>query len=1214
MPPIRKLLKISLLLCALCATVSHAQPVDLSITISSSDSVIALRHPFIFEHTLRLTVDSSLTLDPARDFIFDKTTSTIRFSETLRLVLFSDRDQALRHHLRIEYQALPLDLKKAYTLYETEVIKPTDSTSVKVIVQRSTKPTNEFLSNFQRSGAITRGLQLGSGRDLSLTSGFNLQFTGDLAEEVTVTGALTEETIPIQPEGNTQTLRELDRIFINVKASTFFEATFGDFFLDVNAPQNIARLFEQPDPVSLNVPRRNIFRELTKTSFTSLSRKVLGVQAIGSLPYSSLMVGGASNKGKFHTNTFTGQELFQGPYRLTGQSGERASPVLAGTERVYVDGVLQTRGERNDYTIDYALAELTFQPRRLITSASRITIDFEYADQEYSRTLLAARAQSLILDKHAYFGVTFLREGDNPDAPLNLSLSDQDRSILTSAGGDRSRAVRSGVIFAGRDERGRGKGTYIKVDSAGTHYRYRPQDSLNALYNVSFGYRGSGLGAYQRRAIGEYAYVGIGRGDHDTLVTLPFPSMTEVIGLNTVLEPLSGIVLSGEVAGSRFSPNRFTDLRDEGLAYKWQAGYNDSVILFGQDFGDLEISYRNESVADDFRTLDRMNSVEFNRRYGLDEARTYDPVSSNAFRIGEGRFVYSPIARLQFEGFHSNFRIDTLGFRSTRTGGRIEFVQDSAYFPALMLFAEHVPTDDEKLEQHVDWKRYRATASKELRFSGARLTPFFNYSSESKRASLFAGSFVSGQSFQFREYNPGLKLDLPFGLAMSAELLRRTDDSIRAASFAPVSLAHTIKFAANLNRPSGFAGALSIAYREKLHVDSLAFVRNGGDQEGLLLRFEPRYSTVDRGFTVDALYDISNQRAARTERLFFPVQKGYGNYRYVGDLNNNRIPDAEEFTLARYSDEGDHILLTIPSEQLYPTTELRSQLRVRISPTEVFGLDSATGWAAAILRSISTETLLRLEETSTIGTERDIYLLNLAKFQNDSTTLHGRREIDQSIYLLENNPTHSYRLHFTERTAAQQYTTGLERTYRAERSIRGRFKLARELTNETTFRSITDIALTRSQSYTQPYNVGTYHIETEWGYHPSGTKFDYGLKLEASSGKERMSLEGTSATAIAVTGRTSYSLESRTRLRAELERDELTIKNAPASGYSLPYALTLGRTAGITWLWRLALDYNLGSGVIATITYDGRNQNVGFLEQIERQTIHNARAEVRAAF
>jgi hypothetical protein len=86
--------------------------------------------------------------------------------------------------------------------------------------------------------------------------------------------------------------------------------------------------------------------------------------------------------------------------------------------------------------------------------------------------------------------------------------------------------------------------------------------------------------------------------------------------------------------------------------------------------------------------------------------------------------------------------------------------------------------------------------------------------------------------------------------------------------------------------------------------------------------------------------------------------------------------------------------------------------------------------------------------------------------------------------------------------------------------------------------------------------------------------------------------------------RTQYALEGKGQLRAELTREEVVIKR---QAEIIPFELTGGRVAGISWLWRLGLDYRLTQFIQATISYDGRSEGGG-------SPVHTARAEVRAFF
>ncbi len=1255
------------------ASVVHGQSRTLSVTLhSSQDSIIGLSDNFPDFSSLRIQVDSSFFLRAQDDFTIDTAGRAIMLSASIRSLLFPMNAQAgARHTLAVSYTALPLSLKTSYTLHELE--NPLLTDSIRALLDSSkgglehiasTGIDNEHadvLSNFQKSGSISRGFQVGSNRDLGLTSGFNLQFSGDVAKDVNITGTLTEEQTPIQPEGTTQTLNEIDNIFIRIKAGDHFTTTLGDFTLDLNSaadPTRLGRHFIPTDssklrnhdstgmhtngsvrdstsshslpsttgviPAILN-PREQAFDSFNQSTLDVISRKLIGAEASAQFQDGSVTVAGGAPRGEFTTNTIQGQEAYQGPYTLVGKNGEPAILIIAGTEHVYIDGVEQVRGERNDYIIDYALDQITFQPRRLITSDSRIVIDFEYSDQQYNKSLFAANVKGQLLDGALKISTTYLREGDNQDAPLDLSLSDTDQNILANAGANPAKATTSAVSYAGVSSTGRALGSYSIADTtiAGKNivfYRYAPLDTINALYNIAFGYAGTGQGDYTRLAIGQFQFVGPGLGDYDTLSFLPLPQLHQVMAINSSLRITNNFGLTGEFAESMLDPNRFANIPSiEGNAYHFGALFADTLPVFG--YTEFRATERN--LGAQFTPIDRIQDAEFEREYGNDElpANSYSttlPVSGELNRQAD--LTVHPLNSLILQGGYGDLAEPQLQFGSSRVFGHAEIIEDSGMLPHAVFNIEHLPTHDSSIQEQAQWDRLSAEVSKTLRFGGDGLMLGIKYGHELKQATPFdtaglAADSMTLHSFEYQSITPIASIRIGPKITLTGEYEIRDDDSARNGLLTPISQAHTSHITAAIFGLGGFSTNIDLTVRDKRYTDSTSYALNGGNQSTLLLRFEPRYTLANHGISADALYEISNQRVAQLQRVFVPVPQGLGTYQYLGDLNHDGKPDPNDFAPAVYADQGDYILVTVPTTQLYPTTDLKSNFRLHIDPKDLFGLQHPTDMMQTALANISSESYIKIEETSTDTVPSDIYFFHLSHFRNDSTTINGIMEIGQDFNIMENNPDQSYRLHYLERESAAQYNTGLENAFQAERSIRGRFRPSFEFSNETTITSTTDESGGDSLSVNPPHNTSSFGVTTDWSYHPIGSKFDYGAVAAFMRAVEHIYSPEVTALSDAFTLRTSYALETRTRIRAQIERDELDLSTLPSDVESLPYALTQGKTVGETWVWSLALDYQFGSGIVATIEYDGRNESSDPLGTSgQRVTINNARAEVRANF
>ena len=1076
--------------------------------LNSRDTVYQLPKEFIVEGSEHILIDSTAYLMRLRDYRINYRYGQILFSSVQLKQIILD---TIPHKMMVTYRTLPINFKREYALRQLEVRRDSSGRNRTVILQSSSGLLSEdfFGPGLQKSGSISRGFSIGSNQDLSLSSGFRMQLAGKLSQDIDVAAALTDENSPIQPEGTTQTLREVDKVYVEIK-NPQYSATLGDFNLHID--QKEGGEFGQ-----LN-------RKLQGAEGTATFDRIAGSGIDG-----SVSIVGATARGKFTTNQFQGMESVQGPYLLTGPNGENHLLIIAGSERVYLDGALMTRGDVNDYTIDYSGGEVTFTSRRLITNASRITIDFEYSDDEYIRNLVAATISGKAFNDKLKLDASFIQEADDPDSPVDVTLNDTTRAILQQSGADRMKASVSGISRSDSV-----KGQYILRDTliSGKHYQiliYAPEDSL-ALYSVSFSpveQVPDTSAGYINIAAGQFQFAGIGQGTYLPLQFLPMPQLHQVFDVNGQLSLTSDFSVSGEYAMSNFNQNRFANQDSstlQGNAFSFSARYNPKRLLIGgKNIGEVDAQISERFVARNFVPLDRVNEVEFNRKWNLSETAVADE------EIQEFSLEYLPTRSIS-----SAVSYGVLNRPGEVHSDRTQInlgVADSS-LPKAQYQVEIINTSNTLLQDESQWIRQRGTVEYEI----AKWHPSLRVETEERIDSTAGQDSLHQGSFRYLEIAPRLVTAEFWKMTASAEYQIRTEDSAAYGLLSRASRALTQLYSWQLKSWQSLTSTLTLSIRDVEFTDEFR-QRGNLNSDGVLVRSETRYTPFQRAVDADFYYEFSNQRSARLERIFIQVAKGTGNYKYIGDVNGNGVLNENNFELTTY--DGDYNVVYIPSDQLYPVADLKSSVRLRLQPARL--TPTASSWLSKTLKAISTETYLRVDERSQDTDTKQIYLLNFSHFMNNQTTLAGSQQITQDVFLFENNSDLSFRFRYNEQYGLTQFVSSLEKTFHEERSIRVRSQLVPEISNQTDFVNKID-QMTASTQSTEERDLVSNALLSDFSYRPSAnleTGFNFGVT-------EVINYFGGMNTAADINEeglRIVQSFPGIGQLHAEFKRDEVLLSN-----------------------------------------------------------------------
>ena len=1031
-----------------------------------------------------------------------------------------------------------------------------------------------------KTGNLSRGVSFGNTQNVFVNSALNLQLEGQLTEQIKLTAAISDQNVPFQPEGNTQQLQEFDKIYVTLTHPNW-SLTAGDVVLR-NKPDYFLRYY------------KNIQGAAIEANFRQ-----------GPRSRSTTTVAGGVAKGKFASIDIPPLDNVQGPYRLRGPNGEQFIIVLANSERVYLDGRLLTRGFDFDYIVDYNQAEVTFAPKHLITSNSRIKVEFEYSDFNYSRSLTTLSHYQQV--GRLQLRANYYREADNPDSSPNLTLSPTDRAILRNIGDNVNLAAVPGADSAAYDRRQVQYNRNIITDAAGERravFSYATGlDTLRGVYNVRFTNRGANQGDYvlsteNASANGRvYRYVapknGVPQGSYAPVRLLPTPLLKQMATAGATFQVDSTASVFLDLATSQLDLNRFSPESAPGRAFR--VGYvvqNRKLSLPALRDYRLQSALDYEYTSHQFSPIDRYRDIEFNRNWSNNITNgVAAQTNTTALSPREDNILNFSVGLVKDVNNSVSYRLSRR-YRATEVSGVQHWLEAAHQVGAVQMRANLFLLNAEVGRRRSTWARGEATA----RYARGPVVPGYAYRFDKNRVALPNGDSLFTANY-YDEHALFLQSRDSARTRFRLDYTYRRDQTPLRNELRTRGRAQTWQgtLASRLGRNQDIA--ILATYRDLL-------ARDSARQRTILGKLDWNATFFENVLRSELSYSVATGRELKRDYTFLAVPAGQGTHYYGGDANQNGRQDKEEFFEAQTPDAQyrTYIKVFLPTDEYI--IAFTNRFTYRLATTAPRAWREADDFRAFLAR-FSTITTVTLDSRTT--DKRLSARLNPFAFQTeDATVLSLNKLLRNTLYFNRSNPI--FGSEFTVQQTQQKVllTQGFDIRNLASQTLLLRRTLGQQFTGRlTTTRSIRGNQSTYLAA--RNYRLLLYEVAPELSYQPSSTlrltatylrtskqnTFENGLDAAARGSFDQLGLETrvSQVSKRTVTGALRY-------VRVGFQGDQASVV-----GVEILQALRPGNNM----TWNLNLEQRLSNGLNVTLAYDGRKPN-------GQSAVHTGRMQVSVLF
>ncbi len=1032
------------------------------------------------------------------------------------------------------------------------------------------KNTFDF-GNVNYSGSLGRGISFGNNQDAVINGVLNLQLNGMIGDSMMLSAALTDNNIPIQAEGNTQQLNEFDQVWIQLKKKGW-QLNLGD----IDIRRNDAYFL-------------SFYKRLQGISFQNESK-------VFKQGKNTTLVSGAIAKGKFNRFVFQGLEGNQGPYRLQGPNGELFFIVLAGTERIFIDGELMQRGEDQDYVINYNTAEVTFTPRRMITKDRRIQIEFEYADRNFLNSQFIV-GNELKINNKLTFRINAFSNSDSKNTSVNQDLNTKQKQFLFDVGDGIDNALFNSIV---RDTFDVNRIVYRLIDTTVNSITY---DSVlvfttvpqTDVYSAAFLDVGDGNGDYVQEAAGANGRTfkwlapvnGIKSGRFAPVVRLIAPRTQQMYTFGTDYQLSKQLMLKSEIAMSRFDANtlsRKDKSNDIGLAGRAELQYSNQLKKNTKKPLQYKLTGSYEYVQERFRPLERLRPVEFTREWGL-------PIflQQEKEQIISGKFELNRNDNHQFSYVVQNYQRGT-AFKGIRQIVQHSFEQKGWAWRGNFNYSS-IDSGNNKgffLRPTIDVKK-RFNKLDQIEIGGQ----YYLEHNESRNRisdslSAFTFSWDTWTAFIRSKEAPnkwGFNFFTRRDQLPTGKNLTQVDRSYNYNAFVELmnNEHHQFRFTATVRELKVYNNTLTGLKPERTVL---------GRAEYLVSEW--------KGFLVgNILYEAGSGQEQRRDFSFLEVPAGQGEFTW-NDYNSDGVQQINEFEIAQFQDQARYIRVFTPTLDFIKANYNQFNYSLNLTPGSLIEANTSKGFKKFLTR-LSAQSSMQVSKKEI--SQKELSLNPFSKPVVDTNLIQLSSVISNTFFFNRTSILWGFDVTHISNQNRSILTYGLETRSLRDLTFRIRYNPGKRFGTSITNKFVSN-KLETPKFGNRNFNIDQTVTEPSVSFQ-EGTKYRFLLNYTYEQKKNK---EGAKEKALihSIITEARYNVLSRSTITAKFQYSKIDFTGSTANSTVAFYMLD-ALLPGSNFLWDINFTRRLSNNMEINFQYEGRKPG-------ETKTIHTGRAGVRALF